>query len=253
MYSSDNLDQALKHLQEALRLDPDHAGARKFLKMIRGLDREITAAREAVKTRDFEGSCPHFEKAIDFLKVDTAQAVTRCGLMGELATAHLRLKAYDKCIAQCKEALEVNPTSAHYCTWASALQAQSRHNDALQVLAKAQQIDPSSDVVNNSIAKSQFEIKRAARPDLYGLFGVKSVASEKEIRAAYKQKALTCHPDRVAPELRPKAEVEFKALGEALDLLTDDFKRGLWDKGHDSESIKQRAEYEAQRQKQGGG
>ena len=109
--------------------------------------------------------------------------------------------------------------------------------------------------MHDAIGKSQFEIKKAARPDLYALFGVKSIASEKEIRAAYKQKALSCHPDRVAPEHREKAEVEFKNLGDALDILTDDFKRNLWDKGFDREAIQQRWEYEQQRQKQqqGGG
>ncbi|XP_061306873.1 dnaJ homolog subfamily C member 17-like [Pezoporus flaviventris] len=32
--------------------------------------------------------------------------------------------------------------------------------------------------------------------DLYGLLGVGEKASEKEVKKAYRQKALTCHPDK---------------------------------------------------------
>ena len=38
---------------------------------------------------------------------------------------------------------------------------------------------------------------------------------------------------------RKEAEAKFKALGEALGVLTDPFMRRLWDEGHDLESIAQ--------------
>ena len=47
-------------------------------------------------------------------------------------------------------------------------------------------------------------------------------------------------PRRQGPRTaRKEAEAKFKALGEALDVLTDPFKRKLWDEGHDLESIAQ--------------
>ena len=78
-------------------------------------------------------------------------------------------------------------------------------------------------------------------------------ASEKELRSGYKRAALEWHPDRhvdKGPAMRKEAEAKFKALGEALDVLTDPFKRKLWDEGHDLESI---AQHVQRRDQQAGG
>ena len=84
------------------------------------------------------------------------------------------------------------------------------------------------------------------RPDYYALVGVKRVASESEIKAAYKRRALECHPDKVADRAdaaaKARAEAAFKRLGEALEILTDPFKRQLYDEGHDKASIEERVE-----------
>ena len=94
----------------------------------------------------------------------------------------------------------------------------------------------------------------AQRPCLYQKLGVKGVgskASEKEIRAAYKRAALECHPDKMresAEAERVASEAKFKELGEALDILTDEFKRKLWDEGHDLDAIAQRVQMREQQQ-----
>ena len=44
------------------------------------------------------------------------------------------------------------------------------------------------------------------------------------------------------------AEAKFKELGEALDILTDEFKRKLWDEGHDLDAIAQRVQMREQQQ-----
>ena len=69
------------------------------------------------------------------------------------------------------------------------------------------------------------------------------VASEVEIKAAYKRKALIVHPDKHSDSdeaTRRKAEEEFKKIGEALEILGDSMKRGLYDEGFDREAIEER-------------
>ncbi|CAB1330836.1 unnamed protein product [Coregonus sp. 'balchen'] len=51
--------------------------------------------------------------------------------------------------------------------------------------------------------------------DLYGLLGIESTATAKEIKKAYRQKALTCHPDK-NPD-NPKAADFFHQLSQALE------------------------------------
>ncbi|XP_048803273.1 dnaJ homolog subfamily C member 17 isoform X3 [Lagopus muta] len=64
--------------------------------------------------------------------------------------------------------------------------------------------------------------------DLYGLLGVGEKVSEKEIKKAYRQKALTCHPDK-NPD-NPRAAEVFHQLSQALAVLTDAAARVAYDK-----------------------
>ncbi|NXK75856.1 DJC17 protein, partial [Amazona guildingii] len=64
--------------------------------------------------------------------------------------------------------------------------------------------------------------------DLYGLLGVGEKASEKEVKKAYRQKALTCHPDK-NPD-NPRAAEIFHQLSQALAVLTDAAARAAYDK-----------------------
>ncbi|NXY21582.1 DJC17 protein, partial [Atrichornis clamosus] len=64
--------------------------------------------------------------------------------------------------------------------------------------------------------------------DLYGLLGVGEKASEKEVKTAFRQKALTCHPDK-NPD-NPRAAEIFHQLSQALAVLTDAAARAAYDR-----------------------
>ncbi|XP_013916901.1 PREDICTED: dnaJ homolog subfamily C member 17 [Thamnophis sirtalis] len=64
--------------------------------------------------------------------------------------------------------------------------------------------------------------------DLYALLGVVEKATDKEIKKAYRQKALTCHPDK-HPD-NPKAAELFHQLSQALTVLTDAAARVAYDR-----------------------
>lgn len=70
--------------------------------------------------------------------------------------------------------------------------------------------------------------KELLQMDLYGLLGVESTATNKELKKAYRQKALTCHPDK-NPD-NPKAAELFHQLSQALEILTDAAARAAYDK-----------------------
>nr|CAJ82388.1 novel protein containing dnaj domain [Xenopus tropicalis] len=63
--------------------------------------------------------------------------------------------------------------------------------------------------------------------DLYGLLGVGPDATAKEIKKAYRQKALTCHPDK-NPD-NPRAAELFHQLSQALEVLTDGAAKAAYD------------------------
>lgn len=72
----------------------------------------------------------------------------------------------------------------------------------------------------------------AAKEDFYTLLGVERNASDAEIKKSYRSKAMKYHPDRNAdnPEA---AEVKFKQIKEAYEVLSDPKKRAAYDQfGH---------------------
>ncbi|NWW63595.1 DJC17 protein, partial [Ifrita kowaldi] len=70
--------------------------------------------------------------------------------------------------------------------------------------------------------------KELLERDLYGLLGVGEKASEKEVKTAFRQKALTCHPDK-NPD-NPQAAEIFHQLSQALAVLTDAAARAAYDR-----------------------
>ena len=64
--------------------------------------------------------------------------------------------------------------------------------------------------------------------DLYGVLGIARTASEDEIRRAYRRQALRWHPDK-NPDDRESAEVMFKKVAEAYEVLSNPAARRRYD------------------------
>ncbi|KAH3671681.1 hypothetical protein OGAPHI_000386 [Ogataea philodendri] len=64
---------------------------------------------------------------------------------------------------------------------------------------------------------------------LYDVLGVDSSASSGEIRRAYRKLALQFHPDKVAEDERETAEIKFKEISGAYEVLIDEEKRNAYD------------------------
>ena len=70
-----------------------------------------------------------------------------------------------------------------------------------------------------------------AKRDYYEVLGVAKGASADEIKKAYRSKVKDLHPDRNKDN--PKAEAQFKEVGEAYDVLKSDDKKAAYDRyGH---------------------
>lgn len=64
--------------------------------------------------------------------------------------------------------------------------------------------------------------------DYYAILGVNQLANDDEIKRAYKQKALKHHPDKNRGDI--DAEKKFMDISEAYEILSDPYKRSLYDR-----------------------
>lgn len=72
-----------------------------------------------------------------------------------------------------------------------------------------------------------------AKRDYYEMLGVSKEASADEIKKAFRQKAKECHPDMHPGDAA--AEVQFKEINEAYEVLKDEQKRAAYDRyGHNA-------------------
>ena len=72
-----------------------------------------------------------------------------------------------------------------------------------------------------------------SKRDFYEVLGVSKNASEADIKKAYRRLAMKYHPDRNAGEGAAEAELKFKEVKEAYEVLSDAQKRSAYDQfGH---------------------
>lgn len=65
--------------------------------------------------------------------------------------------------------------------------------------------------------------------DLYEVLGISKSATKNEIKKAYHKAALSSHPDKVPVEQREEADIKFKSISQAYEILSDDDNRALYD------------------------
>lgn len=70
-----------------------------------------------------------------------------------------------------------------------------------------------------------------AEEDFYSLLGVDKSASKEEIKHAFKRMSLKYHPDKVPEDEKDAAMKKFAAISNAYEILMDDNKREIYDRG----------------------
>ena len=238
---------AIQLLQEALRLDPDSQAYKQSYKQAKKVQNAMTEAQKCMFTRKFEEAISNLTVSIETLQPLPAKSALYAKLYTQRAEAQLRLKNYSQALKDC--ALVVYAQEYHIPAWLIRFKAHhglGEHSVALDQVTDLLQKWPHDQKLRQAYDRADFLVRKEKRVDFYQLLGVPSIASEMEIKKAYKKKALEFHPDKLPPgstvQEQRRAQQRFQQLGEGLEILCDDFQRKLYDEGYDPEAIRERVE-----------
>merc|ERR1712071_458653 len=82
------------------------------------------------------------------------------------------------------------------------------------------------------VQKAETALKQSKEKNYYKILGVSRNANKSEIKKGYRDGALKWHPDKNTDNVE-EAEKMFQDIGEAYEVLSDEEKRGKYDRGED--------------------
>jgi len=248
--SEDNqqmLESGIAFLRHAMRLDPDNQSAASVIKQWLKVSTLLKKARQAAFQRRFDQAFVEYSTCINTCPMLPPKAPLFSALYTERAKVSLRLKKYDAVLQDI--ALVVYHREDYIDAWLvrfAALHGKEEHETVLEETRNLMQTWGQNETrIRQAYEKADFEVRKAKRPDFYKMLKVSPIASEREIKKAYRVAAKDMHPDRFASATeaeRLKAQGDFQTLSQGLEILSDDFQRKLYDEGYDLEEIKERVQ-----------
>jgi DnaJ family protein C protein 7 len=220
LYFQGLFDQAIKHLQQALRQDPDNGQYAKDIKMVRKLETLKLDGNKHFKFARWQEACDCYTEC---LKVDPANKVFNAKLYNNRATANSKMKKHPEAVNDATEAIKCDPDFVKaYMRRAASLQAIGEIPNlekAVQDLEKAYKLSDGGSEEKRAYQEAQGMLKQAKKKDLYKILGVSRDADGNAIKKAYRKAALKWHPDKWATKTEAEqatAESMFKVYATPL-------------------------------------
>lgn len=192
---------------------------------------------EAYKSCKFQEAINLYTQA---LEIDPLNKKTNAKLYFNRATVLARLTKLKDAIADCTAALNLDENYLKaLLRRAKCYMDLAEYDEAVKDYEKACKMDKSRD--NKKLLQDAKQaLKRSKQKDYYKILGINRLATDDEIKKAYRKRALVHHPDRHANATdteKKEQEKKFKEVGEAYGVLSDARKRARYDNGQDMDDF----------------
>jgi len=239
-----DVENAFKHLQQAVKSDPDNTQVRAQYRMVREIQEKKNIGDEAFKLNKLPEAIAAWTDCIDLAK-DSPSFLAKLHL--NRGTALAKQKKHEDACKDCTKAIYYDPEyTKAYTRRSDSYLAQGgpekiqRAIDDLDRAMELEKDETAARSLQQKKQKAEVLLRRSKRKDLYAMLGVTSEATEAEIKSAYKKSALKWHPDRhssKSEEEKAEAENKFKSIGEAYEVLSNPEKKARYDEGVEVEDI----------------
>ncbi|XP_077543529.1 dnaJ homolog subfamily C member 7-like isoform X3 [Haemaphysalis longicornis] len=236
-YYEDNIEKALQHFQQVLRLAPDHPKASVAYKKARLLKSKKDEGNEAFNSGNYQEAFNAYTSA---LGVDPSNKLANSKLYFNRATVCSKINKLNQTVEDCTTAISLNEDyQKAYLRRAKAYMDLEMYEEAVRDYERIWRKDHTREN-KRLLDQAKLELKKSKRKDYYKVLGIPKDATVDDIKKAYRKRALLHHPDRhsSAPEdIKREQEKKFKELGEAYNILSDPKKRMRYDEGRDLDEM----------------
>ena len=245
LYYRGDLENALKHLQQVMRSDPDNALYKSMLKRVRGVDELKRGGDDLYRKGLFAEALESWSSCIN---LDPSNGVVVAKVYFNRASALSKLRRHEEAVNDCTAALgfdgEYIKALIRRADSNHILGGEGRIQQAIDDYEAAIELvrddDSTLKSLRRKLQEAKISLKRSKRKDLYSVLGIAKDADDEEIKKAYKRAALKFHPDKQAgksDEEQEKATAMFKCVGEAYEVLSDPNKKRMYDEGVEVEDL----------------
>lgn len=236
-YELGELETAKEHYRKALKYDPEHKDSKAGHKKTKKVAGFLNKAQDAMTQKRYPDAIKHLESLI---AADPNHGVYLDAGQQDLAHALLMSNGGPEFLSRAKDTIyavlnrDESSWNAHRIL-GNILKEQGDYQEAVNELSIAQeQTNGQNGEVNQDLQRAQVALKQSKQKDYYKELGVPRNAKIKEIKKAYREKALEWHPDKhQGEEEKAAAEKKFQAIAEAYEVLSDAELRGKYDRGED--------------------
>jgi len=223
------LDAAQVHYQTCLKWDSQHDGCKTADTGVTDFRKNDADARKALDGNNGEMAISLVEKCLQYLqKENMLFFIPRIYTLK--CKAHVKLSQPDLAISACTEALQLDSkeTEAHSLKGEAHILKQE-YEEAVREYQKA--VDGGDQNARSGLDNAKKLLKISLRKDYYKILEVEKIANPREIKKSYHRLALMWHPDK-NPD-NEEAAKKFNDIIEAYEVLSDEVKRGKYDRGED--------------------
>ncbi|CCW60642.1 unnamed protein product [Phytomonas sp. EM1] len=217
--------------------DPDCA---ELLKLIELVEEAKQKGNHAFSTKEFSTAVAQYTAAIQ-LAMDNDQILRI--LYCNRAAAQKELGNYRDGITDCSNAILLDKDFCKaYVRRARCYQHLGEHFAAVQDFKKALEYDPSNRELAKELKGAEYNLSKESEleKDLYFQLGLPRTATDREIKAKYRELSLRWHPDKcigLSTIEKERSEHKFKLISEAYATLINPSRRRDYDLKMDRERL----------------
>lgn len=227
---------ALASFKKALKFDPENTKIGKSIKRAKKITKAVSAFESAINDQQWGEALEHFV----VLQELTPQVTDNVHIMQKLAKAQLESRKFQETLATCEKILSLNSNSVEALLLrGEAHLMQDNFQEARNDFNAARQINPNEHRILEALQRLERKEKMALRKDYYKIMGVSKEATHSEIKKAYRKLALANHPDKHPDGEKEQYVLKFQEITEAYEILSDQEKRGRYDRGEDTNQQQQ--------------